>query len=82
MSQAGITRTDTCVAAPSTARSSTSRISGSTCFESFSSASGRVRWPCSALVVEQDAGDDERAGERAPARLVRAATKRTPSRRS
>ena len=45
---------------------------GSTCFESFSSASGRVRWPLERLVVEQDAGDDERARQRASPRLVRA----------
>ena len=34
------------------------------------------------LVVEEDAGDDERACERSSARLVCAATKRTPRRRS
>ena len=49
-----------------------SRTSGSTCLESFSSASGRVRSAVERVVVEQDAGDDERSRERAPARLVRA----------
>ena len=49
MSQAGMTRTETCVAAVEHgAEEHLAQLSGSTCFESFSSASGRVRWPCSA----------------------------------
>ena len=72
MSQAGITRTATCVAHPSTARKSSSRSSGATCLESFSSAERAYPVILQQLVVEQDARDDERPRQRASPRLVRA----------
>ena len=54
---------------------------GATCFESFSSASGRVD-AVQRVVVEEDAGDDERPCQRAPPASSAPATKRTPRRRS
>ena len=72
ISAAEIMRTLICAAQPTTAWKSASRSSWETCLESFSR--GERTNPCAAqrLVVEKHAGDDERPGERAAARLVRA----------
>ena len=53
-------------------------VSGSTCFESFRSASGRTRWSREASRVEQHARHDERPGERPAARLVGAGDEAHP----
>ncbi len=57
-------------AQPTTARKSSSRSSGATCFESFRLRERPDAMVAQARVVEQDAGDDERAGERAASGLV------------
>ena len=44
MSVQGMTRTLMRAAQPTTARKSSSRSAGETCFESFNDASGRTRW--------------------------------------
>ena len=44
MSAEEMTRTLIGAAQPTTARKSSSRSAGETCFESFSDASGRTRW--------------------------------------
>ena len=69
-SRAGMTRTLIRAAQPTTARKSSSRSAGETCFESFSERQRPHAVVAQAVVVEQHAGDHERAGQRAAARLV------------
>ena len=72
MSVQGMTRTLIRVAQPTTARKSSSRSAGETCFESFSERERADAVVAQTVVVEQHARDDERPRERPAPGLVRA----------
>ena len=82
MSVQGMTRTLIRVAQPTTARKSSSRSAGETCFESLSVRERANAVVAEACVVEQHAGHHERAREEPRPASSAPATKRAPSFRS